>query len=266
MNETITRVLSGIVYLAVIIGLAFATPFWNVMAFLTLAMLAAREFGQLFWKASNGRVETLVYLVSSFVIGACAPILIPSITPSGGLLFPMAVLLIIVYVVLSNSSNIRSALAGTLMGTILIGIPFSLLPYLSLAGYELFLGGFILVWSSDTFAYVWGRLLGKRKLMPAISPGKTVEGFIGGILSTIAIGYLLSVYWPVMRSWQWVLCAILVAISSTLGDLLESALKRHRGVKDSGKLMPGHGGALDRFDGLLLAIPKYYLLVDLFTT
>ena len=120
---------------------------------------------------------------------------------------------------------------------------------------------FILLWSSDTFAYVWGRLLGKNKLLPKVSPGKTIEGFMGGLVTTVGVGYVLSLYWPALSTTQWLVSAALISTFGVVGDLIESALKRQRGVKDSGNLMPGHGGMLDRFDGLLLAAPVYFVFL-----
>jgi len=117
------------------------------------------------------------------------------------------------------------------------------------------------VWVNDTMAYLTGSLLGKHKLWPAVSPGKTWEGTLGGILCTVALSFVASWIWPLFNQWHWMSIALLVGISGTLGDLLESGWKRMAGVKDSGRLMPGHGGMLDRFDSLLVATPIVWLYI-----
>lgn len=114
----------------------------------------------------------------------------------------------------------------------------------------LFLG---LVWTNDTLAYVFGRLLGRRKLMPSVSPGKTWEGFLGGVLSASGFAWIWTGYWEMS------LLGGLTGVLATAGDLTESAWKRRRGLKDSGQMLPGHGGVLDRFDGFLYALPVFTL-------
>ena len=129
--------------------------------------------------------------------------------------------------------------------------------------WHVFVGFMFLLWTSDTGAYLVGRSVGRTKLMPAVSPGKTWEGLAGGVALTMLVGWLLGRYWTVLSAQQWIMCAAAVAITATLGDLLESAFKRAAGVKDSGSVLPGHGGILDRFDGYLLAAPAMVLVVQL---
>ena len=261
MKETLIRILSGSVYVGIIIGLAFVDVVWSALVFLLIGMQAAREFGLLFWKQSNGRIETVVYLFAGLYAALVCPLLFEGIDVWKGIMGTFMVFLFILVVILRNSTNIRSAVAGLLMGAPLIAITFAISAHLRVAGMELFLGLFILLWSSDTFAYVWGRLLGRNKLLPKVSPGKTIEGFLGGLLSTAGIAYVLSMYWEALNLTHWLVSAVLISVFGVVGDLIESALKRQRGVKDSGNLMPGHGGMLDRFDGLLLAAPVYFVFL-----
>ncbi|MBO4328729.1 MAG: phosphatidate cytidylyltransferase [Bacteroidales bacterium] len=122
---------------------------------------------------------------------------------------------------------------------------------------------FVLLWVNDTFAYLTGRLLGKHKLFERISPGKTIEGSIGGLMFTMA-GIMVFSHYVDWLSWYQALGMGLIAvIFGTLGDLCESMLKRQAGVKDSGKLIPGHGGILDRFDSVLFAVPFVYVYLFL---
>jgi len=117
------------------------------------------------------------------------------------------------------------------------------------------LGFFFLMWSNDTFAYLVGRAIGRTKLWERISPKKTWEGFIGGLLLTQGIAYVLSIYFTELALVHWMVIGGIVSIFGTLGDLVESMFKRSLGVKDSGGILPGHGGILDRFDGVLLSAP-----------
>ena len=121
---------------------------------------------------------------------------------------------------------------------------------------------FLLLWISDSFAYLVGSKFGKRKLAPKISPNKSVEGLIGGILGTILIGFLLEYLVPGLRG-NWIVISLIIAIFVLICDLAESKLKRKFSVKDSGNLIPGHGGLLDRLDSFILCVPAifaYYLL------
>ena len=135
------------------------------------------------------------------------------------------------------------------------------------AGTALMMFPVLLTWAQDTGAYAVGRTMGRHKLIPAISPGKTVEGAIGGILITVAVSWLyvrlaLVPYAQLgLRPRDIILFGILISISAQVGDLAESLIKREAGVKDSSRIIPGHGGVLDRFDSLLFVLPVAYLLL-----
>jgi phosphatidate cytidylyltransferase len=117
---------------------------------------------------------------------------------------------------------------------------------------------FILIWSSDTFAYLVGKFLGKHKMAPKISPKKTWEGYAGGVVLTLVLSYFVEMYQPQLRG-NWMIVGFLIAAFAPLGDLVESQLKRTFGVKDSGNIIPGHGGVLDRLDSFLICVPVVYL-------
>jgi len=117
---------------------------------------------------------------------------------------------------------------------------------------------FILIWSSDTFAYLVGKFFGKHKMAPKISPKKTWEGYAGGVVLTLVISYFVEIYQPQLRG-NWMVVGFLIAAFAPLGDLVESQLKRTFGVKDSGNIIPGHGGVLDRLDSFLICVPVVYL-------
>ncbi len=135
---------------------------------------------------------------------------------------------------------------------------------------KIVIGLFILIWTNDTFAYIVGKSIGKHKLLERISPKKTIEGFVGGIVFAIIAGFLISKFYirpnPKFSERSiliWILIAVIVGIMGTIGDLIESKFKRIAGVKDSGKIMPGHGGILDRLDSVIFAAPFIFLLYQI---
>ena len=181
---------------------------------------------------------------------------------------PLAVFFILVglyeFYKLCSSSNfqqntrLNSFMAWGVIGTLWIVLPLCLLFFVWIPKQPmLVLAFFILIWMSDTAAYVFGSLFGKHKLAPKISPGKTWEGFLCSCVFTAGLAVGLS-YIPYFQQaglhlWQWILMALLVEVFGLMGDLVESLFKRKAGVKDSGYIIPGHGGVLDRVDSILLA-------------
>jgi len=121
--------------------------------------------------------------------------------------------------------------------------------------YQVILGYFLILWTDDTLAYFSGKAFGKHPLFKRISPGKTWEGSVGGALSAIFIAYLLSGYFNIISTKGWISLALIIIVAGTLGDLIKSLMKRSLGAKDSGAILPGHGGMLDRFDSLLGSSP-----------
>jgi phosphatidate cytidylyltransferase len=157
----------------------------------------------------------------------------------------------------------------TFLGLIYIVLPFGLLSYLLFLPDEqynpqLVLGIFVFLWTSDSAAYVVGRSMGRTKLFERISPNKTIEGSVGGILASLILGFWVMPIWcPSLTAAQWLVVAALVSVAGVYGDLLESLLKRSFDRKDSGSLLPGHGGVLDRFDSLILSAPLVYAYLRL---
>lgn len=128
---------------------------------------------------------------------------------------------------------------------------------------NILLGSFILVWVNDSFAYLVGKNFGKQKLFPRVSPKKTVEGFLGGLFFACIASYFIAKYSHTLQFTYWLILAIIVSVMGTIGDLIESKFKRQAGVKDSGIIMPGHGGLLDRLDSIIFAAPFIYLFLRL---
>jgi phosphatidate cytidylyltransferase len=135
---------------------------------------------------------------------------------------------------------------------------------------KIIIGLFILIWTNDTFAYLVGKSIGKHKLLERISPKKTIEGFIGGVVFAVFAGFLISkLYIKASPNFSeksiliWTIIALIVGIFGTIGDLIESKFKRIAGIKDSGKIMPGHGGILDRLDSVIFVAPIVYLFYQI---
>lgn len=128
---------------------------------------------------------------------------------------------------------------------------------------QIVLGCLILIWSTDTFAYLTGRAFGTHKLFKRISPKKTIEGSVGGVLITLIIAYILSIFFTQHSTWGWIGLSLVVSIMGSIGDLVESMFKRSVKIKDTGNIIPGHGGILDRFDSLIFASPFIYYYLHL---
>ncbi len=173
----------------------------------------------------------------------------------------ISVILLLAYSVVVKNSFSFDEVAFILMGALYIGIGFYYLIYTREAGLHYIIYALLVVWVTDSGAYFTGRKLGKRKLWPEISPNKTVEGFVGGIVIAVIAACIMQMIAPFNITWFYLLVVtIITSIFGQLGDLVESAIKRHYDVKDSGEILPGHGGILDRFDSLLFVLPLLNLL------
>jgi phosphatidate cytidylyltransferase len=176
--------------------------------------------------------------------------------------------LFIHHLFLKNSENSFDRLKSVIFSTTYLWLPLALAINLSYYGGKwqpfVVLSLFIFIWANDTFAYLFGKWLGKHKLLERISPKKSIEGFVGGLIGTVAIGYIISTMNDELTIWQWCIFAALISISSTIGDLFQSSLKRSAGVKDSGTILPGHGGILDRLDSFFFAAPMAYFYLIIF--
>lgn len=263
MNELTTRALTGAAYVALALGAAWAGPLTTTLLFLPVCAIGANEFHRLFWNAEEGpSAPGSVLLASTAYLALALPTLVPGWTLTHALAFCFLALLVgIGFSLRRGPATPAMDLGGLVLLVLYIALPFALLPHLLRGGHALLMGTYFLLWTNDTGAYLVGRAIGRTKLLPAVSPKKTVEGLAGGVALTLAVSAMLARHWSVLDLQGWLLCGVLVSLAGTLGDLLESALKRARGVKDSGRVLPGHGGILDRFDGLLLAAPAVAILV-----
>ncbi len=215
-------------------------------------------------------LKTIWILFISSLFFALNALIIIDILPSGYFALNALVPLVIMFSTFVKVD--KASLDQTfchIFSLVYITIPLLLAVYLNrISVYEGDVGFlmiiFVIVWTNDTFAYLTGITLGKHKLFVRISPKKTWEGLFGGLIASIGISLLFMKYLFLLKPVEIIILAIIVAISSVLGDLFESLIKRVVAVKDSGEFLPGHGGILDRIDSLLIAIPLsllYYLLI-----
>lgn len=173
----------------------------------------------------------------------------------------IAIILLLVYSVIVKNRFTFDHVSFVVLSVFYVGIGFHYLIETREAGLQFIIYALLVVWATDSGAYFTGRKIGKNKLWPEISPNKTVEGFIGGIVIAVIFACLMQVIYPFDISWAaLIIITIVCSVFGQMGDLVESAIKRHYDVKDSGTILPGHGGILDRFDSLLFVLPLLNLL------
>lgn len=257
-QRIITGILAGALYIAfLLIG---SIPFAVFIA--AIAVIAFTELAVMKKIAVQSPAVLLGALfVALFVLGACWPRIFSAFLWLR-LTAALALLLMILIVFSKNRFHIDQA-AHIFFSVFYIGFAFYLLVHLRFDSLLLVFFIQIVIWSTDSGAYFVGRKWGKTKLAPHISPNKTVEGAVGAVIVALIIAALfqLVVREPLFSSW-WLLGAatVAVAVFGQLGDLAESAIKRFYQVKDSGKILPGHGGLFDRFDSLIFVLPILYLI------
>ena len=252
MNELLKRTLSGIVFAAIVIGFIYSGANGMTSLCIVLSIVGITEFAKLRRIESQLQVFLLVLISVALILYAGSEALSIPFFQKGTLAIAASFALLYVIVVLwKKGLEAYSSIADGVFAIVYVAVPLVLfIQFAHRDGYTWQRGmlPLLLVWSSDTFAYLSGRLLGKTPLYPILSPKKTIEGLVGGTLLTAVLGASLCWIWDFAHPISGAFLGIAVSIVGTAGDLFESALKRNAGVKDSGKLIPGHGGVLDRFD------------------
>jgi len=260
MNNLVLRGLTGAIFVTLIIGSIWFSSYAMLIVFSLFLVLGLREFFLLFKTHASVRVNWMVSIilpVSVFVILAG---IIYRVLPDPvfSLLFPLLMLYMLTELWRKKEQPLLN-IGVTMLSIVYLVLPFFLMLLIEHKAAYLLTGMFILIWSNDTFAYLSGRMLGKTQLFPRISPNKTWEGTVGGIVLTIAASLLIARF---MDPWHdytfWMIAAVIIAPCAIFGDLLESLFKRSLNIKDSGNILPGHGGILDRFDAALFAAPFFY--------
>lgn len=258
MNEIVTRALSGAVYVVLLVFCALFSKLTFFFLFTLFLSICLHEFSKMIkYKYSY------IFIVLGFLF-SLAFFLLP-LYPSQFIYLSVGAVisnLILLYNLFSNQQFLKVHKKYNLL-FLYITIPFLLLlllpKFFTPENYRVVIALFVLIWSNDTFAYLSGRMFGKTKLFERVSPKKTIEGLIGGVVLTLLFSVVLSYFFSFMPLIIWVGTAILVSVFGTLGDLVESQFKREVNVKDSGSIMPGHGGLLDRLDSVIFVLPFVFL-------
>lgn len=270
MNNFTTRTITGAIFVIIIIGSVIAHHWVFASLFLLIALAGYREFTRLA-RPLNSRPPVITGMIVSALVYGLITLWNFGLISVNSLYFLFLVPVILVFTELYRKSETSlSNVALCLFGIVWIVVPLALLSgFFNLAEEHkwretgLLLGFFLILWIYDSGAYIFGSMFGKHRMLERISPKKSWEGFAGGTLAGLLIAYIISASFTEFSVLQWLLIGISIVIFGTIGDLTESMFKRNAGVKDSGKILPGHGGILDRFDAVLIAAPVVYILVRL---
>lgn len=260
MNELVKRIVTGLLFIAVLTGSILWSPVSLAILFLFCALVGVNEFHGLLRKGGFGYAGWRTEQIGVLVLHALGFLVFTGDASQAWLWFiPVVLILLVFQQLFQNDLRSVQSVGWALLGQIWIALPFALLSALAHLHGDFdgstVLGFFILLWVNDTGAYVAGRLLGKHKLAPSISPGKTIEGFVGGVVLALIVAWFIGDWITLIERRDWLVIGGIIAVFSNAGDLFESVIKRSCGAKDSGTLLPGHGGILDRFDGILLSVP-----------
>ncbi|WP_066830666.1 phosphatidate cytidylyltransferase [Rufibacter ruber] len=267
LNNLQLRLLAGIIGGAVFIGAIFWSAWTFFLLFLVLTVLGLLEFYRLLAGKGYQPNKALGVLLGLELYVMFFWVKYGGLDPQWlYLLLPLMAFTLVAELYRKKEHPFEN-IAFTLLGVLYIAVPFALLHVLAFwperYSWQIILGVMFLIWASDTGAYAAGKTFGKHKLFPRISPGKTWEGWAGGVVLSLVVGWVLSLVYFDLSLELWLGMAVLVAVFGVLGDLVESMLKRNLGVKDSGTLIPGHGGILDRFDSLILVVPFLVAFLEL---
>lgn len=272
MSNMVTRALTGSLIVATILGGIYYDRSSFVGLFFVITTFGLWEFYTLAEKGGMAPQKLLgtiagaaFFVISSMYILRMIPLVYLLV------IMPLMFLILIAELYRKSESPLVN-ISITLSGIFYLSIPMVLLSYLSYPpayglryNYDynpnILIGFFLILWTNDTFAYLVGKTLGKRKLFESVSPKKTWEGSFGGAVFSIVLAYFLVRFFPELRKRDWLVVAGIIVLFANLGDLIQSKFKRSVYVKDSGNLLPGHGGILDRFDGVYLAAPFVYTYI-----
>jgi phosphatidate cytidylyltransferase len=270
VKNLITRSISGIVFIGIVIGSILLGQYTFTALMLVLSIIGLLEFVKMAQKYLSSSKDLVILLLSGILCFVLIATVGASWIETKYLVLIIAVFLIpFIYTLFSTLKNPLEQLSLISLGVLYISVPFALftsfftLNPTQIVSTQLLIAFFIMVWCNDVFAYVVGSLIGKHKLYQKVSPNKTWEGTIGGLIFTMLAAFIISKFFEVYDLNTWLVLGFIISIFASLGDLIESMIKRQVGVKDSGSIMPGHGGVLDRFDGVIFAIPAVYIYLSL---
>lgn len=270
MSNLQQRVIAAVIAVPFLIFCMVFSDWTFYGLFALIAILAQLEFYKLLGLNGN---EPLTYYGTfcGFVLVTITFLIEKGVIPEANyyILSPLMTLIFFIKLYKSQDDKPFRNIAYTFLGVIYVALPFALVIILAFLTYRFSwqrpLGCLLLLWASDTGAYFAGTKFGKTKLFERVSPKKSWEGSVGGFLASMGVAFILSQYFLDLKSWQWFGCGAIIVVAGTYGDLVESLFKRSIKIKDSASTIPGHGGFLDRFDGLLLSIPFIITFLKLFS-
>lgn len=267
MSNFYERLLTSILFVIVLLGSILLSEFASSILFFFIILLSQNEFYS-FYKSTEIRPQRKIGMIGGIVF-FLANVLTRQLNDDQSSLFLIVPLVFLIFIVelFRQRSHPLQNIGSTTLGIIYIAVPITLLHEMSYFdgnsfhgnySHQMVFGFFLILWANDTGAYLIGRNWGKHKFFERISPKKTWEGTLGGVFMGILAGFINSTLFDVLNFIDWMVVALLVVVFGSLGDLVESMFKRSLQIKDSGKLLPGHGGVLDRFDGIFIAAPIVY--------
>lgn len=269
MSNILIRTLSGALFIIVVIGSFLLGIVPTAIVVGLFMIIALHEFYKMFTHQGLAHPFSVlgIFIGSLAYLGVLAS-LYDWVEFNLHLVYVPLFLLVFIPVLIRKKGNPVNDVSITIMGWLYVVLPFSLFLMIyklpsSSSDWLIISGMFLIIWSNDTFAYLSGRFFGKHKLFERISPKKTWEGTIGGFIFAIIAG-LVYAFFTEESFLFWGIGACIISIGGVLGDLIESKIKRITGVKDSGSIMPGHGGILDRFDAIMFAAPFFYVWCVIF--
>ncbi|MCH2194430.1 phosphatidate cytidylyltransferase [Kordia sp.] len=268
MKEFLTRSLTGLIFVTLLICSVYYSQSAIFAVFTIFGLLCMYEFSKLI--DLKGFVQYIIFLVTLSVFVFWKQ-LQPEIKIEEAtlilLVFSMFVSLFLIRDLFSKKIIPQFEYKKYLLATFYMSSSFAFLLLIPNATetYEpyIILGSFILVWVNDSFAYLTGKNFGRQKLFARISPKKTVEGFLGGLLFSCIASYFIAKFTETLSFSSWLIMAIIISSIGTIGDLIQSKFKRQANVKDSGSIMPGHGGIYDRLDSMIFSAPFIYLFLKI---
>ena len=274
MKNLIIRALTGIIFVVVLISAIYIHPIFFLILFCIIPGLTLWEFGGLVKHYENANLQRTVNVLGGVYLFIATFVYANGLT-DGKIFLPylLFIMLTMIAELYYKAPNPINNWAFTLFAQVYCAGSFSILNFIGaepgtpgvMSYTPLFIMAiFIFVWLDDTGAYLVGSLIGKHKLFERISPKKSWEGFFGGLILSLASSQAFAWFAPEINRMNWLGLAATVVLFGTWGDLIESLLKRTLGVKDSGNVLPGHGGMLDRFDSVMLAVPASYIYIELF--
>jgi len=270
LNNLQQRTVTGLAGVFVIIGCILYSDWTCLLLFCMISSLTQLEFYKLLGLDGN---QPLTYYGTfcGTVMMFLAYLIEKDIVPFENYFIISPLLSMIFFIKLYKKNDLKpfTNIGFTFLGIIYVALPFSLIVVMSMRGgtynYEIVLGSLLLLWASDIGGYFAGTKFGKRKLFERISPKKSWEGAMGGAAFAALVAFVLGQYFLTFEPWKWYCIGAIIVVVGTYGDLVESLFKRSIAIKDSGSSIPGHGGFLDRFDGLLLSAPFIITFLKLFS-